>query len=316
MDRDKRRRSLRYRLRYRAGEYFLRALIASFRWLPASAPMYVAGFVERVSFRLLRRYRKRMQDNLEHTMGEKLRSKRERRTLARQAWRNIALGVFETITALYMTNDELCARIEIKGEERLRRALARKKGVLVLSGHFGNFGIIGPRLAAQGYDFSAVAKLADERRMAALQNGYCARTGVKIIPARPRRESVTQIISALRRNEIVLLIPDELTGAGVEVDFLGRQAPAPRGPITIARRTGATVLPVFMIRDRQNRLTLHVEPEIRFVQTGDREADLSTNARLFVQEIEDMVRRYPDQWSWMGLRSPHKHKRDTSRLAS
>lgn len=314
MDRDKRHRSLRYRFRYRAGEYFLRALVASFRWLPASAPWHIAGLTETVSFRLLRRYRKRMHDNLEHTMGEELRSEGERRTLARQAWRNIALGVFETMTTLYTPKDELCSRIEIKGEERLRQALARKKGVLALSGHFANFGIIGPRLAAQGYEFSAVAKLAEETRMAALLNEYCARAGVKIIPARPRRESVTRIIGALRRNEIVLLIPDELTGPGVYVDFLGRQAPAPRGPITIARRTGAAVLPVFMIRDRQNRLTLHVEPEIRFVQTGDREADLSTNARLFVQEIEDMVRRYPDQWSWMGLRSPRE--RDTSRLAS
>ncbi len=314
MGRDTKPRSLRYRLRYRAGEYVLRALIASFRWLPASAPRHAAGLAERVSFRLLWRYRQRMHDNLEHTLGEELPSEGERRTLARQAWRNIALGAFETITTLYMADDELCSRIEIKGEERLRQGLARKKGVLALSGHFGNFGIIGPRLAAQGYEFSAVAKLAEESRMAALQNEYCARAGVKIIPARPRRESVAQIIRALRRNEIVLLIPDELRRAGVEVDFLGRSAPAPRGPITIAQRTGATVLPLFMIRDRQNRLTLHVEPEIKFVQTGDRDADLSTNARLFLQEIEDMVRRYPDQWSWMGLRSPGKH--DSSRLAS
>ena len=314
MGRNERHRSLRYRLRYRAGEYFLRALIASFRWLPASAPWYLAGLTERVSFRLLWRYRRRMHDNLERTMSEELRTEEERRTLARQAWRNIALGAFETIAALYMTNDELCSRIDIKGEERLRQALSRKKGILALSGHFGNFGIIGPRLAAQGYEFSVVAKLAEETRLAALQDECCARAGVKIIPARPRRESVTRIISALRRNEIVLLIPDELRGAGVTVDFLGRQAPAPRGPITIARRTGAAVLPVFMIRDHQDRLTLHVEPEIKFVETGDREADLSTNARLFVQEIEDMVRRYPDQWSWMGLRSPGRH--DSSRLAS
>ncbi len=305
---------MRYRLRYRAGEYFIRALIASFRWLPASAPRYIASLTERVSFRLLWRYRKRMHDTLAHTMGEELRTERERRALARQAWKNITQGVLETITTLYTDDDELCARIEIKGEERLREALARKKGVLALSAHFGNFGIIGPRLVAQGYAFSAVVKLAAETRLAALQNEYCARAGVNVIPARPRRESVSRAIDALRHNEIVLLIPDELKSHGVEVEFLGRRVPAPRGPITIAQRTGAAVLPVFMIRDRQDRLTLHVEPEIRFVRTGDRKADLSTNARLFVQKIEDMVRRHPDQWSWMGLRSPRE--RDASHLAS
>ncbi len=305
---------MRYRLRYRVGEYFIRALVASFRWLPASAPRYIARLTEQVSYRLLWRYRKRMQDTLAHTMGEELGTERERRALARHAWRNLMQGVLESVATLYMAKDDLCARIEIKSEDRLREALARNRGVLALSAHFGNFGIIGPRLAAQGYEFSAVAKLAEEKRLAALQYEIGARAGVKIIPARPRRESVARIIEALRRNEIVLLIPDELKSGGVEVDFLGRRAPAPKGPITIARRTGAAVLPVFMIRDRQNRLTLHVEPEIKFVQTGDREADLSTNARLFVQEIEDMVRRYPDQWSWMGLRNPGK--RDESRLAS
>ena len=65
---------------------------------------------------------------------------------------------------------------------------------------------------------------------------------------------------------------------------------------------------------RENRLTLQVEPEVKFVETDDREADLRTNARLFVQEIEKMVRSHPDQWSWMGFRKPRKG--DASRVAS
>ncbi len=297
-----RRRRLTYHVRYRAGEYLLRALDASLCRLPASAGPCLARITEPVSYLLLWRFRKRMHDTLQRTMGKELPSEAERRAVVRRAWKNFNRAFFETFATLYTTKEELCSRIEIKDEERLREALARKRGVIALSAHFGNFGIIGPRLVAQGYQFSVVIKLPQEPRFAALQNGYCARAGIRAIPAHPRRESVMQVIKALRRNEIVLMIPDESTRTnGVEVGFLGCRAPVPKGPITIAQRTGAAVLPVFMVRDAQNRLTLHVEPEVKFVETGDRAADLRTNARLFVREIEKMVRRHPDQWSWMGF---------------
>lgn len=301
-----RRKGLLYRARYRAGEYLLRAFVGSLRWLPRRATPYIAGIVERVSRVLLWRYRRRMRDTLAQTMAEELPTEADRRTVVHRVWRNFAQSFLETLATLYMADEEIRSRIEISGEEHLREALARNKGVLALSAHLGNFPMIGPRLAAQGHDFSVVLKLPEEKRFAALQHEYITRAGVKIIPARPRRESVPRIIEALRRNGIVLVVPDEFRSAGVEVDFLGRRAPAPKGPVTIAQRTGAAVVPLFMVRGHDNRLTLHVKPELRFVNTGDREADLRVNARLFVQEIENMVRRHPDQWSWMGFRTTRK----------
>lgn len=301
-----RRKGLLYRARYRAGEYLLRAFAGSLRWLPRRATPYIAGIVERVSRVFLWRYRRRMRDTLAQTMAEELPTEADRRTVLHRAWRNFAQSFLEAFATLHMAGEEIRSRIEISGEEHLRAALARNKGVLALSAHLGNFPMIGPRLACQGYDLSVVLKLAQEARFAALQCEYVTRAGVKVIPARPRRESVPRIIEALRRNGIVLVVPDEFRSAGVEVDFLGRRAPAPRGPVTIAQRTGAAVLPLFMVRGEDHRLTLQVKPELRFVDTGDREADLRTNARLFVQEIEDMVRRHPDQWSWMGFRKPRK----------
>ncbi len=304
--RSDRRSRLLYRLRYRAGEYLMRALVANVGWLPACAQPGIAWFTDRVSYLLLRPFRERMHDALQRTMGQELPTHDERRAVVRAAWRNFTQAFVETAATLFMTKEELCARIEIKGGERLREALARDKGVLAISAHFGNFTMIGPRLVAQGYDFSVVIKLPQERRFASLQKKYCDRAGIRLIPARPRRQSVVQIIKALRRNEIVLMIPDEFKTTGVEVNFLGQRVPAPKGPVTIARRTGASVLPIFMVRDSRDRLTLHVEPEVRFVQTGDHEEDLRTNAGLFVREIEKMVRRHPDQWSWMGFRKPRE----------
>ncbi len=301
-----RRSRLLYRIRYRTGEYLLRTLVVSLGWLPTAARPCIAWITDRGTYLLLRGYRERMHDALRRTMSEELPTHAERHAVVRAAWRNFTYAAVETFATLFMTKPELCARIEIKAEERLREALARRKGVIAISAHFGNFTMIGPRLVAQGYDFSVVIKLPREERSAALLNGYCTRAGVKVIPARPRRQSVAQIIRALRRNEIVMIVPDEFKTTGVEVSFLGRQAPAPKGPVTIAQRTGATVLPVFMVRDARDRLTLHVKPELRLVETEDREEDLRVNTSRFVGEIEKMVRQHPDQWSWMGFRKPRK----------
>ncbi|MBI1993346.1 MAG: hypothetical protein HYS67_02820, partial [Deltaproteobacteria bacterium] len=83
--------------------------------------------------------------------------------------------------------------------------------------------------------------------------------------------------------------------------FLGRTAPAPRGPATLALRTGAAVLPTFVTRDHEDRLTLRIGEEVRLVKTGDLQQDVAANASLFAGHLEAMVRRYPDQWNWLGF---------------
>ena len=98
----------------------------------------------------------------------------------------------------------------------------------------------------------------------------------------------------------------EFKSGGVEVEFMGRTVHAPRGPVTLALRTGAPVLPIFVTRDREYRLTLHIGSEIDLVKTGDLQSDVVSNTAEFVRQIETMVRSYPDQWSWLGFRSNGK----------
>ena len=128
----------------------LRAFVASLDRLPAFTRPYIARITDQVTYLLLWRFRKRMRDTLERTMGKELPTDAERRTVVRAAWRNLTYALIESSAVFQMTRDELCSRIEIKGEERLRTALARKKGVIALSAHFGNFLMISPPPRAPG----------------------------------------------------------------------------------------------------------------------------------------------------------------------
>jgi len=208
----------------------------------------------------------------------------------------------------------ICARVAIEGEEYLKRALEKGKGVIAISAHLGNFTMIGPRLAAARYPFSIVAKHPPDQRLARLIDSYRAKVGVKTISAKPRRQAARQILGALRRNEVVLIIADGFKAEGsVNGEFFGYDVSVRRGPVTLALRTGGAVVPMCVTRDAEDRLTLRISPEIDLVRTGNPQEDVTTNLALFARHMEDIVRRYPDQWCRLSTeRTPSKTLRVVS----
>lgn len=290
-----------YWLRYRAGEYCLRGFVAILPWIPRRPLLLLTSAASRLTFLVLWKYRKRMEENLSMAMGGEFRTRERRDAVVWRAWRNFAQGVYETTCAVYDSKEDICSSVAVQGEEHLRRALEQGRGVIALSAHLGNFTMIGARLAAAGYPFSVVVKQPKDQRFARLIDHYRAMVGIQTISAKPRREAARQILKVLRRNGVILVIADEFKSGGVEVEFLGRTAPAPRGPATLALRTGAAVLPTFLTRDHEDRLTLRIGEEIGLIKTGDLQQDVAANASLFASHLEAMVRRYPDQWNWLGF---------------
>ncbi len=290
-----------YWLRYRIGECCLRAFIFVLPWIPRRLLILFTFAAGRLTFAVLWKYRIRMEENVSSAMGGEFFKPDKRKALVRSAWRNFAQGVYETASSLHITKKTICSTIAIEGEEHLRRALAEGNGVIALSAHLGSFTMIGARLAAAGYPFSAVVKQPRDERFARLIDDYRSRIGIITISAKPRREAARQILKALRRNEIVLLIADEFKSGGIEVEFLGRTVPAPRGPGTLALRAGAAIVPMFVTRDSDDHLTLRICQEIDLVKTGNLQGDITANTALFTRQLEAMVRRYPDQWNWLGF---------------
>jgi KDO2-lipid IV(A) lauroyltransferase len=112
---------------------------------------------------------------------------------------------------------------------------------------------------------------------------------------------VRGILKALRANRIVLVIADEFKSGGVMVNFLGQNAPAPRGPATLALRTGAVTLPMFATRQPDGSLKLSIAPELAPVRRDDLEESVVATTAHFTRCLEAAVRRWPDQWNWLGF---------------
>jgi KDO2-lipid IV(A) lauroyltransferase len=102
-------------------------------------------------------------------------------------------------------------------------------------------------------------------------------------------------LAVLRNNGILALVADRdfTRNGGVEVDFLGRKAILPRGPAALALKTGAVILPVFMLRNTDDSFTLKIERPIR---QSDRQTDELGLVYVYKAVIEEYVKRYPEQW--------------------
>ncbi len=302
--RKKRRSKLREifdNFRYRCGELSVRASVRFLPFVPAPLTSVFVRVMARITFFFMRGYRTHMALNVAAVLGREIPDAKERERLVWRAWLNFAEGVLETIRVMSFSHEQVCATVRLRGEEHLRGALARGKGVLALSAHLGSFTMIGARLAAAGYPFSVVIKQPRNQRFAKLMDDYRAQLGIHTISAKPRRLAVRGILQALRENRVVLIIADEFRSGDVLVDFFGMKVPAPRGPATLALRTDAATLPMFAVRHSPDHVALTVDPPIAPVREDDLEASVVATTALYTRRIEAAVRANPEQWNWMGL---------------
>ncbi len=290
-----------YDLRYRFGDYALRGFILSLRYVPFRLVERFTALLSWAAFYLVWQYPRRMEENISATLGQEIANLAERRALVWRAWQNLARTVLDTTSIMHYSKEKIIAKVALTGEEHLTAALKQGKGVLALSAHLGSFTMIGARLAASGYPFSVVVKHPAHKGFAQLTDDYRSQVGIHTIAAKPRREAVRGILKALRQNRIVLVIADEFKSGDVLVDFFGLTLPAPRGPATLALRTGAVTLPMFATRQADDSLTLSIGAPIEPVMGDDLEASVLATTALYTRHLEQAIRRYPSQWNWLGL---------------
>jgi KDO2-lipid IV(A) lauroyltransferase len=252
-------------------------------------------------FYFVRGYRQRSTKNLAGALADKL-DETEIREIVRRSLQNFLRDFVEIAVALVLPAEQLRSEIPLYGRENLDAALAKGNGVIALSAHLGNFFLVGTRLAAEGYSTHVLVNQPRNGQFAKLMDHYRLQVGQKTIHARPRHDALRELGQVLRRREMAVIIADEhRKEGGIHVPFFGRTVLARRGPATIALRTGAAVVPVYLVRDDDETLKLVIEPELELVRTGKRRAAIRENTLSMTQWLERTVRNYPDQWNWMNI---------------
>lgn len=194
-------------------------------------------------------------------------------------------------------------RVEITGKEILDSALAKGKGVILVSAHFGNFPLILARLCMDGYKGAGIMRLMRDSRVEKIFLKKRQDFRVKTIYSQPRDACVHQTIAALRNNEIVFIPLDQNFGtSGIFVDFFGRKAATAVGPVVFAQRTDSLILPCFVIRDKNDYHRIIFEPPL-LLETGRNSREtILINIQKLTNIIESYIRKYPAEWGWIHRR--------------
>jgi KDO2-lipid IV(A) lauroyltransferase len=283
------------RLALQAGKFLVKIF-------PQALFISLARSMADAGFYLFRGFRNRSVKNLSVAFGDRL-SQKEIAKIVQRSLRNFFQDIVEVGIALAVSPEEIRAEIPLSGREHLEAALAKGKGVMVLSAHLGNFFLVGTRLAVEDYPIYVLVNPPRDTSFRDLLNDYRLKAWQRTIYARPRREASRQLIQVLRRNELAIVIADEYrSGNGIHVPFFGHKVIARRGPATLALRTGAAVVPVYLIRDPSGKLRLIIEPELDLPRSGRIKADVAENTARITEWLERVVRSYPDQWNWMNIR--------------
>lgn len=189
---------------------------------------------------------------------------------------------------------------EVRGWEHVEAARAAGRGVIVVTGHLGNWEIGGSYLAARGVPIDGIA-----RGMAnPIFDGFLTRTrqrlGMRVVHD---SDAVRRTPRTLRENGAVAFVSDQgaLGLASSYVPFFGRPAKTPRGPAVFALRLRVPMVFGVAVRRPDGRFTLHLEP-IALIDTGDRERDVEAMVESYTRVLEDFVRLHPEQYFWQHRR--------------
>jgi KDO2-lipid IV(A) lauroyltransferase len=178
--------------------------------------------------------------------------------------------------------------------------LARGRGALLFTGHFGSWEQTGAAVCLRGYPINFLVGEQHNKYVDALMNKIRAGAGIGIIHMGAAAKGV---FKALRANGMVALLSDQDAGSeGVVVDFFGRRASTAKGPAAFVAKTGAAICAGFTIRDSNDHNTLYMEDAVEAGLTGDLETDIRNITQLYTDVLEKYCREYPDHYYWMHRR--------------
>lgn len=199
---------------------------------------------------------------------------------------------------------ELTPRVVTHGEERLRAALDKGKGVIACTAHLNNFPLMFVSLIQKGYKINVIIRPMRDPEFSKFMFGQCEKWGVHMIPTKPQREFLRETYGALQRNEILVIVIDEIPpgDAGVQVTFFGREVKRATGPLLFQRKFGSPILPMFIVQDEQDRFHVHIEEEVPIKEGPAAETD-AHNMNTMTAVTEKYIRFYPEQWGgWFNKR--------------
>lgn len=292
-----RRRGIRFRHRL---EYVgLRAVAGVLAALPLEVAMRIAAAVAALVIRVVGPLRRIGLTNLAIAFPEK--SEAERAAILVASYRNLGRMIAECAHFPAITAANVRERVRYDDDRIWRDEIVphlASQGILVLTGHFGNWELFAYAYGLYGHPISLVHQTIKNPRVDAWVEGMRSGGGTRLFR---KQEAARAVLRALKERAIVVLPLDQNQSrrAGVFVDFFGVPASTSDGLARIALRTDAPIFPVFLVRDGASaRHRIVFLPRVEFPVMADRDSAARELTQRCTAVLESMIRTHPDHWLW------------------
>jgi Kdo2-lipid IVA lauroyltransferase/acyltransferase len=282
-------------------EYLLVVAVArTLGRLPRKLARGLVGILTWLLYLVLGRLRHVGERNLELAVPESPPSERKR--ILRTVFRNLGWQLVEFCRMPRYTAENTRNWIRTEGLEHYLAAQSRGRGVLVLTGHLGAWELSSFYHSLMGHPMGMVIRRLDNKLLDEYVNRIRCLRGNRVLH---KDDFARGLLTAMRAGETVgILMDTNMTPPqGVFAQFFGIEACTASGLARVALKTGAAVLPGFLVWEaKERRYVLHFGPELRFTKTGDAVRDILAATQQCNDVLEAWIRRYPDQWLWIHRR--------------
>ncbi len=260
--------------------------------LPRWMVIIIATLAGLLAYKLNYRQRQRLIENYRHILGQNTPNRVLERT-ACQAFKNLAVCYADLLRVPVMKKKT--ARIGKLDRRTIDQVMAKGRGVILVTGHIGNWDLAGVFLSALGYPISAVVEPIPRGWMKTF-NRYRSACAMETIPIPDRH----RIRRAIENKRLLALVADrDLTGTGILCPAFGAQRYFPKGPAVYSLRYNVPiVIGYFVKQEKQNSPPYLgvIEGPLEFQATNNMESDIIKLTHLIARRLNEIISRYPDQW--------------------
>ncbi len=275
--------------------------------LPHRMLLFLGKGIGILYYHLVAKERKRAIEQMRASLGN---SEREAQALIKESFINMGRSFFEILYTPRLNKKNINFYVRPEGIERIKEALAEKKGVVILTGHIGNWEWLAASLALNDIPTTTIVKPQPNSQHTRILNEYREMVGVEVF-ARGTSELVAAA-RALKKGKILGFLADQDAGpGGAFIKFLGRTASTPLGPAVFARKFSSPVVPAFILRDSNGLHHLEVGEIMHCPHTENADDDLLSFTKQMTAIVERIIRENPTQWMWFQKRwntSPEEQK--------
>jgi KDO2-lipid IV(A) lauroyltransferase len=270
--------------------------------IPRPIQRFVTVGVGDIFYLLMRRTRGAVKRNLE-VIGRGRFTPQEISRLSRRTFRNYGQYLLDYMVISRITSSNKGEVIEAEdGADYMAQALREGKGAICITPHLGNWEMGGLLLAFRGGTLNVLSLDEPDARTKTFRGRFRYSKGIRELYIKGGVEdpfSTIELVKALRNNEIVAMLGDrENSPSTIDVDFFGRRTRFPMGVGMLAMISGAPVLPVFVVMEKNRKYRGIIEKPIYFdgSRRGEREEVIREGMERITRVFEEYIRRYPDQW--------------------